>query len=92
MLRKPGIQSPPSRRRGLKPWRSKMQLMTSFVASLAEAWIETPPGVGGTGGSPVASLAEAWIETPKTRSSIIWRTVASLAEAWIETCSHWHYF
>ena len=55
------------------------------VASLAEAWIETPRKIWALITSGVASLAEAWIETSsyKPRSHV--SQVASLAEAWIET-------
>ena len=56
------VESPPSRRRGLKLQPTDL-FARWLVASLAEAWIETirlPPSAYFT---MVASLAEAWIET-----------------------------
>ncbi|GEM_PF-1097267 len=59
-----------------------------WVASLAEAWIETIDNCYLYGGSAVASLAEAWIETSMTCIALTCKLVASLAEAWIETNRH----
>ena len=56
--------SPPSRRRGLKPFVYVEKFKQLVVASLAEAWIETYPLYTPEMSPPVASLAEAWIETP----------------------------
>ena len=55
------------------------------VASLAEAWIETPTHSLPSDTCVVASLAEAWIETRPPNLCVWWLEVASLAEAWIET-------
>ena len=46
-----------------------------LVASLAEAWIETPNFAADAVARPVASLAEAWIETRWNRSLLLtgWR-------------------
>ncbi len=59
--------------------------VAEVVASITEAWIETPPG-----GSPiephgVASITEAWIETRAPEQQLPVDRVASITEAWIET-------
>ncbi len=53
--------SPPSRRRGLKFMRNRLQLL-NLVASFAEAWIEIKYAARFTQSVLVASFAEAWIE------------------------------
>ncbi len=57
------LLSPPARRRGLKhnscSWHSGIR----YVASRAEAWIETEPLPVFLENIFVASRAEAWIET-----------------------------
>ena len=55
------VQSPPSRRRGLKFMRNRLQLL-NLVASFAEAWIEIKYAARFTQSVLVASFAEAWIE------------------------------
>ena len=56
-------QSPPSRRRGLKPHIALYTCRAALVASFAEAWIETDNGLVIATAEAVASFAEAWIET-----------------------------
>ena len=56
-------RSPPTRRRGLKPYCGMEQGGCAGVASHAEAWIETPCADSATLAAVVASHAEAWIET-----------------------------
>ena len=61
-----GIQSygsRPSRTRGLKPQHRRCTHPRRFVASLADAWIETRARTASTGRAEGASLADAWIET-----------------------------
>ena len=56
-----------------------------FVASLADAWIETFDCCGSCEEAIVASLADAWIETTEMDPGWAVEIVASLADAWIET-------
>ena len=74
----------------MKRTRRRSKPVTSPVAPLAGAWIETcrkrPRGFGWK----VAPLAGAWIETLMTRSFYIRITVAPLAGAWIETYTPYH--
>ena len=57
------LWSPPTRRRGLKPYSIKGGWYLRKVASHAEAWIETSLARGYPPMASVASHAEAWIET-----------------------------
>ena len=78
------MQSPPSRRRGLKSMLFLPLFQEVLVASLAEAWIEITITKAPYLAKPVASLAEAWIEILGLEWGGNWKSVASLAEAWIE--------
>ncbi len=59
--------------------------MEEYVASRAEAWIETAYKFLPCGPVRVASRAEAWIETSEAELDKYIDKVASRAEAWIET-------
>ena len=79
------MESPPSRRRGLKTFHKLELGFVSNVASFAEAWIENYFLPLHPHWNLVASFAEAWIE--KTNIIKICKfpeLVASFAEAWIE--------
>ena len=56
------LESPPSRRRGLKSYDDIGTQFTEIVASFAEAWIEKINKEGRKKEKRVASFAEAWIE------------------------------
>ena len=79
------LQSPPSRRRGLKTVLPPRGYFQVGVASFAEAWIEKLRKYEmAQWNNKVASFAEAWIE--KLGKNIVTGIikVASFAEAWIE--------
>ena len=59
--------------------------MAAWVASRAEAWVETVDGLDALLGRLVASRAEAWVETALLRVPGGGVIVASRAEAWVET-------
>ena len=56
-----------------------------FVASLVDAWIETPSVPEGQQHRHVASLVDAWIETISVGRTYTYHLVASFVDAWIET-------
>ena len=56
------LPSPPSRRRGLKFCISSLDLLTLYVASFSEAWIEIIAKYSHSPTNSVASFSEAWIE------------------------------
>ena len=73
------------RRRGLKHATFNAKYPAEWVASRAEAWIETGWAMQRKYNGVVASRAEAWIETIRTVAKRIPSKVASRAEALIET-------
>ena len=78
------VESPPSRRRGLKYSIRSNNHARHKVASLAEAWIEICGRCTASCYASVASLTEAWIEIFQICVLVSSNLVASLAEAWIE--------
>ena len=58
-----GVVSPPTRGRGLKPYRNESLLAGTVVAPHAGAWIETDSFRGRHRDLAVAPHAGAWIET-----------------------------
>ena len=56
------LQSPPSRRRGLKFYEGKGMVDELTVASFSEAWIEILTHQDDLKRNQVASFSEAWIE------------------------------
>ena len=78
------IQSPPSRRRGLKKMIHDLYDRYTQVASFAEAWIEKHSCDRTAARKRVASFAEAWIENAIFMLALLFPVVASFAEAWIE--------
>ena len=77
--------SHPLRVRGLKLSLRVSLNLTSSVAPLAGAWIETDNREQVQDYKRVAPLAGAWIETGKSRAVLTHQLVAPLAGAWIET-------
>ena len=56
------LQSPPSRRRGLKYYITGAEMPQEAVASFSEAWIEILSVPAEESKGWVASFSEAWIE------------------------------
>ena len=81
------LQSPPSRRRGLKYYRTSQREKYRKVASFAEAWIEIYLIYGCSHGSwspPSRRRGLKYSVTPEKLLTV----VASFAEAWIEMVIH----
>ncbi len=78
-------RSRPMRTRGLKHLDGVDDIVNVFVASHADAWIETSKEQYMTSEPIVASHADAWIETKVLGASYVGKPVASHADAWIET-------
>ena len=78
------IQSPPTRRCGLKSLLKDLIRRKNYVTSYAEVWIEiltwNSQGLGRT----VTSYAEVWIEMNPRGSMELHCPVTSYAEVWIE--------
>ena len=81
------LQSPPSRRRGLKLENGVYGQKYIDVASFSEAWIEIKIVAALKTVYTVASFSEAWIEITTSFLPVSGFLVASFSEAWIEIVS-----